>query len=247
MTDIFSGISSSYNALVVQLNHRMSHNIQFNVNYTFSHAIDFGQNGTTFTDTNDLLVPNDIGLEKGNSIYDVRHRFIVSAVGIAPWNVKGWMGYLANDWQLSPIYQVQTGLPYSLVTAGTAPGGLGSGINGSNGRKGIDIFGRATYNLPGTQVVDLRLAKTFDFKEKYHLELLGDFFNLFNHVNPTVVNNTGYIIVTSGSLASPQGSVTCSSASPCLQYNAPFGTVSNANSNFAYSSRQIQIGAKFTF
>jgi hypothetical protein len=247
MTDIFSGVSSSYNALVVQLNHRMSSNIQFNINYTFSHAIDFGQNSTTFTDTNDLLVPNDISLEKGNSIFDVRQRFVAGAVGNAPWHVNGWVGYLTNGWQLSPIYQAQTGLPYSLVTAGSVPGGLGPGINGSNGRKGIDIFGRSTYKLPSTQVLDIRLAKTFNFKADYHLEILGDFFNLFNHVNPTVVNNTGYIIVTGGTLTGPHTTVSCSAANPCLQYNVPFGTVSNANSNFAYSSRQIQIGAKFSF
>jgi outer membrane receptor protein involved in Fe transport len=248
MTDIFSGISSSYNALMVQLNHRMSSNIQFNINYTYAHAIDFGQNGSTFTDTNDLLVPNNINPEKGNSIFDVRQRFVASAVANSPWRVNGWVGYLANGWQLSPIYQAQTGLPYSLVTSGSAPGGLGPGINGSNGRKGIDIFGRSTFNLPRTQVLDLRLAKMFQFKEKYHLEILGDFFNLFNHVNATGVNNTGYIIVTRGSVTGPNNvSVSCSAASPCLQYNAPFGAITNANSNYAYSSRQIQIGAKLSF
>jgi outer membrane receptor protein involved in Fe transport len=248
MTDIFSGISSSYNALMVQVNHRMRNNIQFNINYTYAHAIDFGQNGSTFTDANDLLVPNNINLERGNSIFDVRQRFVASVVGNAPWKVNGWAGYLANGWQLSPIYQAQTGLPYSLITSGSAPGGLGSGINGSNGRKGIDIFGRSTFNMPRTQVLDLRLAKTFNFKERYNLEILGDFFNLFNHVNVTGVNNTGYIIVTRGSVTGPSNvPVACSAASPCLQYNAPFGTVTNANSNYAYSSRQIQIGAKFSF
>ena len=248
MTDIFSGISSSYNALVVQVNHRMSKNIQFNLNYTYSHSIDFGQNGTTFTDTNDLLVPNDIALERGDSIFDVRQRFVGSVVANSPWKVNGWLGYLANRWQLSPIYQAQTGLPYSLVVSGSAPGGLGAGINGSNGRKGIDIFGRSTFNMPRTQVVDIRLAKMFTFRENYRLEILGDFFNLFNHVNVTGVNNTGYIIATRGTVTGPNGSsVPCSASAPCLQYNAPFGTVTNANSNYAYSSRQIQIGAKFSF
>jgi Carboxypeptidase regulatory-like domain/TonB dependent receptor len=248
MTDIFSGISSSYNALVLQVNHRMSNNIQFNLNYTYGHSIDFGQNGSTFTDTNDLLVPNSIALEKGNSIFDVRQRFVGSVVANSPWKVAGWAGYFINGWQLSPIYQAQTGLPYSLVVSGSAPGGLGAGINGSNGRKGIDIFGRATFNMPSTQVLDIRLAKMFIFNERFRLEVLGDFFNLFNHVNVTGINNTGYIIATRGTVTGPDGSsVPCSTAAPCLQYNAPFGHVTNANSNYAYSSRQIQIGAKFYF
>jgi hypothetical protein len=43
-TDIFSGISSNYNAFVAQVNHRMSHHVQFSANYTWSHALDYGQN-----------------------------------------------------------------------------------------------------------------------------------------------------------------------------------------------------------
>ena len=34
---------------------------------------------------------------------------------------------------------------------------------------------------------------------------------------------------------------------PALTTKPLFGTVTNANSNFAYSTRNIQIGAKFTF
>ena len=113
MTSIFSGVNSSYNALAVLLNKRFSNNIQFNVNYTWSHAIDFGQNESTFSDTNDLLFPNCLKCEYGNSNFDVRQRFIVSGVFDAPWKVKGLAGYLANGWELAPIYQAQSGLPYS--------------------------------------------------------------------------------------------------------------------------------------
>src|SRR5207247_1800950 len=82
-------------------------------------ALDFGQNGSTFTDTNDLLVPTNIRLEYGNSIFNVSNRFVVSAVGESPWHVGGPLGYATNDWQLSPIIAAQDGLPYSLVTSGT--------------------------------------------------------------------------------------------------------------------------------
>jgi hypothetical protein len=43
------------------------------------------------------------------------------------------------------------------------------------------------------------------------------------------------------------GTTPCTAAAPCLSFNAPFGTVTSANSNFAYSSRQIQIGFRFLF
>jgi hypothetical protein len=247
ITNLFSGARSNYNALVAQVNHRMSHNVSFGANYTFSHALDTGVNAATFTDTNDLLNPFNIGLEYGNSIFNIQHRFVANAVITSPWHRAGWSNYLVGGWELAPIYQVQNGLPYSLVTSGNAPGGLSSGVNGSNGRKGLDNIGRNSFTLPRTQVVDLRISKTIPITERYSLEVLGEGFNLFNHVNVTTVNTTGYIVSTTGTITNANGTVPCSTASPCLTYNTPFGTVSNANSNFAYSSRQIQIGVRFKF
>ncbi|HXY14618.1 MAG TPA: TonB-dependent receptor, partial [Terriglobales bacterium] len=253
MTDIFSGISSSYNALVVQLNRRMTRHLQFMGSYTWSHALDYGENATTFTDTNDLLVPSNIRLEYGNSIFNVPDRFVASAIAEGPWHVGGPLGYLVNDWELSPIYASQSGLPYSLVTSGNPPTlttsttnpltgdtttvtykALGGGVNGSNGRKGIDIVGRDTFRMKRTINMDLRLAKRVHFHEHYSVEALAEAFNIFNHQNVTSVNNTGYF-------------VGGTSASPTLSYNAPFGSVTNTNSNYAYLSRQIQIGFRFLF
>lgn len=253
MTDIFSGVSSNYNALAVQINRRMSRHLQFMGNYTWSHALDFGQNGSTFTDTNDLLVPTNIRLEYGNSIFNVPNRFVVSAIGESPWHVRGPVGYLTNDWQLSPIVATQNGLPYSLVTSGNSPNlttsstdpvtgnittitykPLGGGVNGSNGRKGIDVIGRNSFRMPRTVNMDLRLSKRVRLGDRYTVEALGEAFNLFNHQNVTGVNNTGYFV---------SGTATA----PTLSFNSPFGSVTNANSNFAYTSRQIQIGVRFFF
>jgi len=255
VTTIFSGINSSYNALVTQVNHRMSHHVQFSVSYTWSHAIDFNQNQSTFSDTNDLLVPNNIRLEKGNSIYDVRHRFVAHAVMTSPWKVGGWLGILANDWEFDPIYQIQNGLPYSLTSAGSAPGGLNSGLNGSGGDTRIDVVGRNTFRRPTTWVSDIRFAKHFKVQEKYDLELSGDFFNIANKQNVTGVNSTGYI-ATTGTVQTPTGPFTCSAAAPCLNFNvdtpannfAPlFGTITSTNSNFIYTPRQIQVGIRVKF
>ena len=262
MSEVFSGVSSNYNALAVQVNRRMTSHIQFTANYTWSHSLDFGQNASTFSDTNDLLVPTDIRGEYGNSIFDVRNRFVASVVGESPWHANGWRGYLTNDWLIAPLVSAQNGLPYSLVTSGTPPSvvetdpgtgtvttfaPLGSGVNGSNGRKGIDAVGRNTFRLPRTAVVDLRLSKKIRFGERYSAELIGEAFNLFNHQNVTGVNNTGYSIATSNVTTSDGVVHTCSNAAPCLNLNSAFGTVTSANSNFAFSPRQIQIGFRFLF
>lgn len=254
MSEIFSGISSNYNALALQLNRKMTNHLQFMANYTWSHALDYGENATTFSDTNDLLTPNNIRSEYGNSIFNVPNRFTVSMVAESPWKAPGWISYFANNWELAPIYSAQSGLPYSLVTAGTPPSiilstttdpvtgnittvtakPLGSGVNGSNGRKGIDVVGRNTFQQKRTIDMDMRLSKKIRFGEHYSAELLGEAFNIFNHQNVTGVNNTGYII---GGTA----------AAPTLSYNSSFGSVTNSNSNFAYTPRQIQIGFRFFF
>ncbi|MGC2695195.1 MAG: TonB-dependent receptor, partial [Candidatus Angelobacter sp.] len=171
MSEIFSGTNSSYNAMVVQVNHRLSHNIQFNANYTWSHAIDYGQNQSTFSDTNDLLlpasVPNAVLAEKGNSIYDIPNRFVVDAIVTSPWKRTGWIGFVTNDWQIAPIFQIQNGVPVNLLTTnspgvvqtiGTTNsilGGLGSSINGSGGAARLEQIGRNTFRQPTTWVPDL--------------------------------------------------------------------------------------------
>ncbi len=207
MTDIFSGTNSSYHALVAQVSHRMSHNIQFNANYTWSHAIDFGQNQSTFSDTNDTLlpinIPNAIAAEKGNSIYDIPNRFVVNAVITSPWKKTGWLGYLTNDWEVAPIYQVQNGLPLNLVTSGspailagtTLQNGLGSGINGSGGATRLEQIGRNNSRLPLTWVQDIRLSKCFRLPGTIQGGINGDAFNLANKQNISSENGTGYSIV----------------------------------------------------
>jgi len=253
MTDIFSAVNSKYNALVIQLNRRMSRHLQFMGSYTWSHSLDFGQNASTFTDTNDLLVPSNIKPEYGNSVFNVPNRVVASAVIESPWHVGGALGYLTNDWQLSPIYASQSGLPYSLATAGNPPtlttsttdpvtgnvttvtiAPLGGGVNGSNGRKGINFVGRNTFQMKRAINMDLRLSKRVKFGDHYSVEALGEAFNIFNHQNVTGVNSTGYFVGGAGT-------------APTLSFNAPFGSVTNSNSNFAYTSRQVQIGFRFFF
>jgi hypothetical protein len=263
MTDINSRGISNYQALVLQVNHRMSHHIQLNGSYTWSKALDNGVNGQTFTATNSQLDPFNINKDYGNSIYNVPDRFVFNAVMESPWKVGGWARWLANDWQMSPILQIQSGLPYSASVSGSSPTGLG-GVNGSNGSNRLDI-GRNTFSQPGTWVADLRLSKNFPLTERVKMELSTDFFNLANKQNVTGVNTTAYSIATSGTVATPTGSVPCGNGvgvnpKPCLNFNttgatptsgAPFATVfgtkSNTNSNFTYSPRQIQLGLRIKF
>jgi hypothetical protein len=256
-TDIFSGVISNYQALAVQLNHRMNRHIQFSANYTWSHALDNGVNGQTFTATNSLLNPFHLNSEYGNSIYNVPSRFILTTVMESPWQAQGWAKYLVNGWSLSPIYQIQSGLPYSASVSGNAPNPSATilttsgGINGSGGTNRLDI-GRNTFSQPINWIADIRVAKHFKVTERYDVELLTDFFNIANKQNVSGVNTTAYFVST-GTVATAAGNVTCSAAAPCLNFNVDnnfnplFGSTTNTNSNFVYSPRQVQIGAKIRF
>jgi hypothetical protein len=260
MSDIVSGVNSSYNALAVEVKHRMSHNIQFGANYTWSHAIDFNQNQTTFSSTNSFLFPNSIAAEKGNSQYDVPNRFVLNAIVNSPWKKNGWLGVFTNGWEFAPIYQIQNGLPYTLSVSGNAPltgplppgASLGS-INNSGGTNRIDILGNNSFRMPMTWLTDMRIAKNFSIRERYKIELLTDIFNVANKQNVMSVNNTGYFVST-GAVSTPSGTVTCSAVAPCLNFNVNnsfsplFGTTTGVNnSNFLYTPRQIQLGARIHF
>ncbi len=245
LTDIFSGINSSYNAGVVQVNHRFAHHVQFSGSFTWSHAIDYGQNEQSGSDTNDLYDPTKLKFERGNSIYDIPRRLVLHAVVRSWWQYGGVTGFFLNGFSVAPIYQQQDGSPYSATTTGTAPGGIIGGINGSGGASRILEIGRNNFRRPGKKVGDLRVSKNFTFSDRYRLELLAEAFNIGNHQNFTGVTTTAYRV--------GKDAVT---KLPVLNYNIQtvnnvtsplFGTLTNSNSNFTWTPRQVQLGARFYF
>jgi hypothetical protein len=82
--------------------------------------------------------------------------------------------------------------------------------------------------------MDLRISRGFRLWEHGRMELMGDAFNLPNHVNYTGVVAQSYTV--GGTAAAPQ-----------FTYFPTFGTRTAANNNNVLSARQIQIGARFTF
>jgi Carboxypeptidase regulatory-like domain/TonB dependent receptor len=224
VTDIVSNINSKYNALSTQLNHRFDKGLQFTAHYTWAHALDFGQNQSTGVNSSGPLDPFNLASEYGNSNFDVRQRFVTNLVYETQWRKDGWMGWLVNDYTIAPIYQVQTGLPYSAKTSG------GNGVNNSNGDFRILELGRNTFRYPHTENVDLRMSKKLAITERYRMELMGEAFNVFNHQNVTGVNTTAYFL-----------------GSNTLTYNPAFGSITNADSNSVYRERQIQLALRLEF
>ena len=244
MTEAASTVKSEYHALVLQANRRFSNGLQLVASYTLSKAVDDNQTSTTFTANNTLFNVFDSSLDRGRSNFDRRHKFVASAV-YAPRVKAGNHAATAlfDGWQIAPILQIYTGLPYDSNVSGSLPASSPanaaipnatvSGINGSGGVNRLPLLGRNAFT--GTKVVnvDLRLSKRFYLKEKVSMEILGEAFNVFNRTQITGINSTFYAL--SGTA---QDAV--------LTYQSDFGTVSEAGATL-YRERQIQIGARFRF
>jgi Carboxypeptidase regulatory-like domain/TonB dependent receptor len=107
--------NSIYHGFTLSLSKRLSHHFQLFSNWTWSHAIDDS------TDLQSLLEPQDnrfANLERGNSTFDQRHRWVTSAVFESPYTNSDsgfWSKFLAN-FTLAPIFDVSTGRPYTVLT-----------------------------------------------------------------------------------------------------------------------------------
>ncbi|HEX4311792.1 MAG TPA: carboxypeptidase regulatory-like domain-containing protein [Acidobacteriaceae bacterium] len=245
VTEVTSNINSSYNGLVVDLENRGNPYAQFDVNYTWSHALDFNQNQSTAPSTNSWWDPwHNPRANYGNSTYNVPNRFVAWGLLTWPGTAMGWQKYVENGWHLNPVLQVQNGLPYSAGVSGTISGAAGSGLVGTGNSGYLLQIGRNTYRMPNTADLDARLQKDILLSEKrnLNLELLGEAFNLFNHMNVTGINSTAYSIGSTGNLTYQSFS-----AGPGKSSQSGFGAISNADSTFVYSQREIQLGLKLDF
>lgn len=110
---------SSYNSLQASLRRSFSRGLQFSANYTWSHSIDTGSDWhSSATSANGgaagdgySLDPTRPFLEKGNSTFDVRHRFVANFTWELPWMraQKDLASKAFGGWQLNGIVATQTG------------------------------------------------------------------------------------------------------------------------------------------
>jgi Carboxypeptidase regulatory-like domain/TonB dependent receptor len=250
ITAVQSNVNSNYHALSVELQKRANKLLSFDALYTWSHALDFNQNASTSASTNNWYDPLGNGrLNYANSNFNIPHRIVTWALLNLPGVSEGssWK-YLANGWSLKPLLQAQSGLPYSVTVGGTTPSQCyvktclqpwGSGLGGTSVTY-IPQVGRNTFQYPWTIVADLRVQKDFLFAEKYNLQLMAEAFNLPNHQNITGLSTQGY----SNTVTPGTGTNAPASA---LTFQPTYGSVTTANSNYAYGPRQIQLAARFVF
>jgi hypothetical protein len=115
---------SSYNALQSSLRKRFSHGLSFLASYTFSKSIDdvssfniTGSASQPVAGENDLAQnPFDLRAERGRSMFDARHRFVLSYEWVVPFWRQGhsWYQHALSNWQFNGILTLMSGTPFTV-------------------------------------------------------------------------------------------------------------------------------------
>src|SRR5581483_8116138 len=115
---------SYYNGLNVRVDSKnfQNYGLSLTANYTWSHAID--DLSSTFSESSNnfnlgFLSPFNPRLDRGNADFDVRHRVVVSALYEVPFpkNSNGFVQQVFGGWEAAPIFNAQTGTPFTVFDA----------------------------------------------------------------------------------------------------------------------------------
>jgi hypothetical protein len=120
-----SGIANStYNALQTSLRKRFGHGLSMLASYTFSKTLDdastfniTGSASQSVAGENDLAQnPFDVRSEHGRSMFDARHRFVVSYQWNLPWynHPQNWYGHILGNWQVNGITTIMSNTPFTV-------------------------------------------------------------------------------------------------------------------------------------
>ena len=204
---------SWYDAGYINLRRRYSHGLSLLANYTFSKTLTNAPDFRSAMDEASIPQNNhDLAAEKGPGC-DVRHRFALSAVYAIPaYSRAEWMRFLTQNWTFSTIYQIQSGMPFTISVFGdTANSGTVLGENPIRANvTGQPIFGPGTHTAdewfnpaafaapaaftygdagrnsvygPGMQTMDIALERAFRLTERLNFQFRGEAFNALNKVN----------------------------------------------------------------
>jgi len=203
-----------YDGLTLGIRRQMYQHVQFSAWYSLQHAL--SQNGRAIDELGDNVFVNhldpfaDIQLgPSGGSSYtsrqqggDVRHRITVSGIAELPGGI-----------QVAPIFRFRTAIPLNIIQ------GVDLNQNGINNDLSTEAFafdgfdsahnpilkdlgkcetincGRGTY----FSQLNLRVSKAFRLGGTAHIEAIGEIFNLFNAINPSVFSGQRFV----GTLANP--------------------------------------------
>jgi hypothetical protein len=109
---------SSYHGLEIDVNRRFGKGLAFRGAYTFSKALDDGDNMNTSVATNSpafVANPLDPKADYGRASFDIRHAAVLHLTYDLPFGRarSEWLNRLIGNWQISGIQTLQSGLPFT--------------------------------------------------------------------------------------------------------------------------------------
>jgi hypothetical protein len=219
--EISSGANSNYNALWATATKQLSHGLQFQASYTWSHSFDYNSLNSQNTILQDSTNPRN---NYASSDFDVRHRLVLSGIYDLPWRSKS---RAFGGWELASVYAVQTGNPFTILTGNNFGGTTTIRPNqlapvqvvntlAANGNvqwftattctttitagctlfNPGNVFGTMPRNAvvgPGFWNLDLSAIKRTQITERVNTEFRVETFNLANHPNLAQPITPGFI------------------------------------------------------
>ncbi len=207
----YSNGNSSYQALQLTLQQRLSHGVSILANYTYSKSIDYSSYGSV---EGNQTGPNPFNIHDNRAVsdFDIPQKLIVSGVVEHP-RFTGANALVRNTlggWQSNLIFTAESGTPFTVVSgldnALSGVGGQFADYNGggwtisgdrSKAQEIAKYFNTANFTTnalgtigtgrrnqlrgPDFVNVDYSLFKTFSIRDRTRLQLRGEFFNFFNH------------------------------------------------------------------
>lgn len=153
----YSNGSSVYHGLTANLRKRFTNHYEFLASYTWSHAIDDS------TDLQSTLTPQDSyypGLDRSNSTFDQRHRFVFSGVyQSGKLGGNGVPSKLFSNWTFAPQIELSSGRPFNIAT------GSGDNLQNSTLTGRPNTFVNAACTAAGNEPVNSKFSPTGVFQE----------------------------------------------------------------------------------
>ena len=188
--------NSTYNALWISANKRLSRGLLFSASYTRSKSLDYNS-----LSSQGVVVQNSYNLrgDRGLSDFDVRNRVAITAIYDLPFRNNRFV----EGWELAATVQTQSGNPINIVTSNSTVNGVANTLRpdvigpvqlvGNVDRwfdtsvfvpvAGFGNLGRNVVIGPGFSNTDFSIIKNTMLSEKIRVQFRAEFFDLFNHPN----------------------------------------------------------------
>jgi hypothetical protein len=252
--------ASNYNALQLSVDKGLTHGLEMQASYTFSHALD---NASSFENAGFGGARGynqyQSGENYGNSGFDTRHRLVLAPVYVVPFKRGGSafspINLLAAGWEITGIATFATGFPFDISYGGATS--LSLWCSASNSFYACpDVPNQTAPISYGPLRTLVNNKSTFFQKTSFAAETLGSFGNISrDKYHGPGINNTNLILGKNFSISSDgvryiQLRMESDNVFNHTQFSAPSGSFTSTNFGLitaAAAGRQTQLAAKIYF